>query len=282
MVICLPLRELSKLAMSRRKKAGVMLMFLGGGFVTIVSMLRLKYMIQFANSHNVTWDYTPIGYWSTLEVHVGIIVACLPACRSLQRRMFPSSRSPNSYYPGPSVGYGCSSKGGSPFPSITKPKGGHIDLMTAASHATVLRSRDRSKIDKEFIPLEEFEVYLGDKPLSKEEEDENEDRYHFRGLSTTQIERGSIHTDDGVVLPVQNTHGLSSPRPTYQNNGRSSNLSLSHAITVRKDYSVTVEVNTDHLSLTPPRASDDLGTRGRRESQAGLTATSRDRSRDFI
>jgi len=30
-VICLPLHELSKLAMSRRKKAGVMLMFLGGG-----------------------------------------------------------------------------------------------------------------------------------------------------------------------------------------------------------------------------------------------------------
>ena len=31
LVICLPLRELSKLAMSRRRKAGIMLMFLGGG-----------------------------------------------------------------------------------------------------------------------------------------------------------------------------------------------------------------------------------------------------------
>jgi hypothetical protein len=30
-VLCLPLRELSKLAMSRRKKAGIMLMFVGGG-----------------------------------------------------------------------------------------------------------------------------------------------------------------------------------------------------------------------------------------------------------
>jgi hypothetical protein len=29
--ICLPLHELSKLAMGRRKKAGIMLMFLGGG-----------------------------------------------------------------------------------------------------------------------------------------------------------------------------------------------------------------------------------------------------------
>jgi hypothetical protein len=30
-VICLPLRELSKLAMSRKKRGGIMLMVLGGG-----------------------------------------------------------------------------------------------------------------------------------------------------------------------------------------------------------------------------------------------------------
>jgi hypothetical protein len=30
-IICMPLRELSKLAMSKRRKFGVMLMFLGGG-----------------------------------------------------------------------------------------------------------------------------------------------------------------------------------------------------------------------------------------------------------
>jgi hypothetical protein len=30
-IICLPLHELSKLALNRRKKAGIMLMFLGGG-----------------------------------------------------------------------------------------------------------------------------------------------------------------------------------------------------------------------------------------------------------
>ncbi|KZM23646.1 uncharacterized protein EKO05_0000115 [Ascochyta rabiei] len=84
-VIIIPMRELSKLAMSRWRKIGVMLMFLGGGFVTIVSILRLKYMIQFAHTDNVTWDYLPIGYWSAVEAHVGVIVACLPAIRQLQR-----------------------------------------------------------------------------------------------------------------------------------------------------------------------------------------------------
>ncbi|KAJ4364311.1 hypothetical protein N0V95_000823 [Ascochyta clinopodiicola] len=101
-VIILPMRELSKLAMSRRRKFGVMLMFLGGGFVTIVSMLRLKYMIQFASTDNVTWDYLPIGYWSAVEAHVGVIVACLPAIRQLQRsvreRIWPKQHTETTYY----------------------------------------------------------------------------------------------------------------------------------------------------------------------------------------
>lgn len=101
-VISLPMRELKNLAMSRRRKFGVMLMFLGGGFVTIVSMLRLKYMVQFANTENVTWDYLPIGYWSAVESHVGVMVACAPAIRSLQRsirdKIWPKPASGTSYY----------------------------------------------------------------------------------------------------------------------------------------------------------------------------------------
>ncbi|KAK7185671.1 hypothetical protein DPSP01_007456 [Paraphaeosphaeria sporulosa] len=264
-VICLPLHELSKLAMGRRKKAGIMLMFLGGGFVTIVSMLRLKYMIQFANSHNVTWDYTPIGYWSTLEVHVGIIIACLPAVRSLQLRIFPSSRTQNSYYLGPAGAYGYNSKGGSPFPSsIAKSKGGHVDLMTAATQPAEYRSRDRTPGDKEFIQLEEYEFRLGDKSSSFEKED----ACNPRGKTSTQIERGSVHTDDDAVfLPIQSTRGLSPPRAVYQNSGRNTSPQF---ITVTKDYSVTVEMTPEHLSSSPPRESEDMG-RGRRESQVALT-----------
>ncbi|KAF2475432.1 uncharacterized protein BDR25DRAFT_382409 [Lindgomyces ingoldianus] len=73
---------MSKLAMSRWRKVGIMLMLLGSGFATVVSMLHLKWLIQFAKTENVTWDYTPVGYWSTFEVHVSIIIACLPALRS--------------------------------------------------------------------------------------------------------------------------------------------------------------------------------------------------------
>lgn len=55
-------------------------------------MLRLKWMIQFASTQNVTWDYVPIGYWSTIEVHAGILCACLPAMRALLYKWFPRLR----------------------------------------------------------------------------------------------------------------------------------------------------------------------------------------------
>ena len=70
--------------------------------VTIVSMLRLSSLIKFANTQDITCkylrrcksprltimtgDYVPIGYWSTVEVHVSVICACLPALPSLFRK----------------------------------------------------------------------------------------------------------------------------------------------------------------------------------------------------
>jgi hypothetical protein len=275
LVICLPLHELSKLAMGRRKKAGVMLMFLGGGFVTVVSMLRLKYMIQFNNSHNVTWDYTPIGYWSTLEVHVGIIIACLPAVRSLQRRIFPSSRSPNSYYPERSGAYGYS-KGGSPFPSIAKPKAGNPDLTTTASQATILRSRNRSDSDKGFIQLKEFDFRLEEKSLSSD----MEGSYPRGGPNTTHIRRGSTYTDDGTMtLPIQGTNSRPSSRGIDQYNVGGISPPLPSMITVKKEYSVTIEASPDRFGFTPSEESMYAAARDRRESQATLAALPRISSR---
>lgn len=75
--------------------------------VTLVSILRLNSLIHFASTENLTckyenlssqfsniywWgtgDYVGIGYWSTIECDVGVICACLPAIRSLLRRVSP-------------------------------------------------------------------------------------------------------------------------------------------------------------------------------------------------
>jgi hypothetical protein len=124
MVMALPIKELYGLNLSWRRKVFVMCMFSLGilyvyhsGFrfsaktngrsVTLVSIIRLESLIVFANTTNLTCkhalpyphytktllttsgDYVQIGYWSTIEIHVGVICACLPAIRALFRRIWP-------------------------------------------------------------------------------------------------------------------------------------------------------------------------------------------------
>ncbi|KAF4468575.1 CFEM domain-containing [Fusarium albosuccineum] len=87
--LILPLRELYRLSLSRKKKVQIMLMFSVGFFVTIVSIVRLQSLASYATTSNVTQDYVEVGYWSTIEVPVGILCACMPAIRSLFSLVFP-------------------------------------------------------------------------------------------------------------------------------------------------------------------------------------------------
>ncbi|KAL1883977.1 hypothetical protein Daus18300_000085 [Diaporthe australafricana] len=88
-VLILPLPELARLNLSMRKKIQILSMFCVGFFVSIVSLLRLQSLAKYANTSNVTQDYVEVGYWSTIEVPVGVICACMPAIRSLIATVFP-------------------------------------------------------------------------------------------------------------------------------------------------------------------------------------------------
>jgi hypothetical protein len=72
--------------------------------VTVVSILRLQSLLQFANSTNLTWDNLAVTTWSTVEINVGIICACMPSLRVLLVRIFPKilgstrNTSANKYY----------------------------------------------------------------------------------------------------------------------------------------------------------------------------------------
>ncbi|KAK2054782.1 CFEM domain-containing protein [Colletotrichum caudatum] len=88
--LVLPLRELYSLSLSLRKKIMVMTMFCVGFFVTIVSVVRLNSLATYATTDNVTQDYVEVGYWSTIEVSVGIICASMPAIHSLLSVVFPN------------------------------------------------------------------------------------------------------------------------------------------------------------------------------------------------
>ncbi|KAJ2995057.1 hypothetical protein NUW58_g1380 [Xylaria curta] len=89
LVITLPLPPLSRLTVSRQKKAQIMFMFSLGFFITIISIIRLKTLVVFANSINVSFDYVEPGLYSITEASVSIIIGCLPAVRALLRRVMP-------------------------------------------------------------------------------------------------------------------------------------------------------------------------------------------------
>lgn len=62
----------------KRRKAGVVLTFLIGLFVTVCSMVRLKYLSNVSDIVNATYEYNNISLWSGIESEVGIICACMP------------------------------------------------------------------------------------------------------------------------------------------------------------------------------------------------------------
>ncbi|KAL1883188.1 hypothetical protein Daus18300_000246 [Diaporthe australafricana] len=89
-IILLPIPQLWKLNMGRKKRVQLVLMFSVGLFITVVSIVRLSALVEFATTTNATYDNVPTAYWSVLELFVSIICCCLPAVRSLLKRVFPS------------------------------------------------------------------------------------------------------------------------------------------------------------------------------------------------
>ncbi|KAH7178966.1 uncharacterized protein B0J16DRAFT_346139 [Fusarium flagelliforme] len=89
----IPLSEVLFLQMNWRRKVAVSLMFIVGTFVTVVSVLRLRYLVEFGKSTNPTWDGYDTCYWSAIEVNVGIWCACMPNIRMLLINAFPRLRS---------------------------------------------------------------------------------------------------------------------------------------------------------------------------------------------
>ncbi|KAF4982842.1 hypothetical protein FZEAL_1634 [Fusarium zealandicum] len=88
-MLAIPMWYLRNLKMHWKKKIGVAAMFTVGTFVTIVSIVRLQFIVDLDSSQNPTYDQTDVSIWSTVEINVGIICASMPALRILIVRLFP-------------------------------------------------------------------------------------------------------------------------------------------------------------------------------------------------
>ncbi|KAH7333515.1 hypothetical protein BKA65DRAFT_597041 [Rhexocercosporidium sp. MPI-PUGE-AT-0058] len=90
-ILFLPMPELYKLQVSRKKRIQLFLMFGVGLFVSITSIVRLKTLVKFGNTKNPSMDYTTLVIWSVIECNVAIICACMPSIRKLLGDCFKSS-----------------------------------------------------------------------------------------------------------------------------------------------------------------------------------------------
>ncbi|KAF7538474.1 hypothetical protein G7054_g2868 [Neopestalotiopsis clavispora] len=100
-LITIPIYQLWGLQLSKWKKIGVSAMFVVGSFVTVVSIIRLVFLVLMKGSINLTWDYFNVCLWSTLEITIGIICTCMPTLRLILvriTRQVSSTFKDSSYY----------------------------------------------------------------------------------------------------------------------------------------------------------------------------------------
>ncbi|KAH9864417.1 hypothetical protein J1614_010351 [Plenodomus biglobosus] len=89
LIIIMPMPVIRSLNLGRRQKGALFAIFAVGGFVCIVSILRLPQIAAISNSTDPTYDNAPAATWSCVEANVGIICACLPLLRPLVTRLVP-------------------------------------------------------------------------------------------------------------------------------------------------------------------------------------------------
>lgn len=87
-VFALPIPKILGLQLCIHKKIGTCMVFLVGLFVTVCSIVRLYFVVRWRASQNPTWNNSPVGTWSLIEIDVGIICACMPALSGRLRKLW--------------------------------------------------------------------------------------------------------------------------------------------------------------------------------------------------
>ena len=82
-ILLLPLREIARLQLSRRKKYLLSIIFSLGGFVVITAIIRLSILYR---PKKPDLDLTQGDIWFNVHLGTGIISACLPTFRPLISR----------------------------------------------------------------------------------------------------------------------------------------------------------------------------------------------------
>ncbi|KAI7468122.1 hypothetical protein KC357_g6853 [Hortaea werneckii] len=92
-VLILPIPKVLGLEVSNAKKVGILATFSVGVFALICSCIRLKYIVLFGDSTNVTYDYATVALWSIIEGGATCICANMPPMAAMVRSLYEVSMS---------------------------------------------------------------------------------------------------------------------------------------------------------------------------------------------
>ncbi|KAL2434364.1 hypothetical protein ABEF95_004783 [Exophiala dermatitidis] len=88
-ILVLPMPVLTRLQLPRKQKMTLIGVFALGGFGCITSILRLHALYISSTSSDLTHDNVDAATWSSAELNVGIMCACIPAMRPVISVIFP-------------------------------------------------------------------------------------------------------------------------------------------------------------------------------------------------
>ncbi|KAH8787231.1 hypothetical protein BGZ57DRAFT_134326 [Hyaloscypha finlandica] len=89
-IMLLPISELKGLNLTLNKRIALCFMFALGSFACVTSMVRLKYLKDFKNTIDASWESTDVVLWSDIEICTAIICSCLMCIRPLLAKCFPA------------------------------------------------------------------------------------------------------------------------------------------------------------------------------------------------
>ncbi|EFR02389.1 integral membrane protein [Nannizzia gypsea CBS 118893] len=89
LILFLPVYYVSRLGLQFRDKVALIFVFLLGGFVCLISIIRSTTFPQSAKPVDVTYNFLFNALWATVEMNTAIICACLPIIRLPLSIFFP-------------------------------------------------------------------------------------------------------------------------------------------------------------------------------------------------
>ncbi|KAI0897737.1 hypothetical protein F4806DRAFT_507575 [Annulohypoxylon nitens] len=93
LVLLLPIYKVWQLQMPMERKLMIVGIFLLGGLVSVVGLIRIHYLTQVygvlesSPEADTTYMYSQVYYWTIIETNVGVLSACLPTFRPIQERL---------------------------------------------------------------------------------------------------------------------------------------------------------------------------------------------------